>query len=40
MANAIAAQKKMTMGEGGMALTFAALALLCIVIAAKAYTPE
>ena len=33
-------QKQMTIGEGGLALTFAALALLCIVIAAKAYTPE
>ena len=30
----------MTIGEGGSALAFAALALLSIVIAAKAYTPE
>jgi len=40
MANALAPQKRMTIGEGGLALTFAALALLSIVIAAKAYTPE
>jgi len=40
MANAIAPQKTMTIGEGGSALAFAALALLTIVIAAKAYTPE
>ena len=40
MANALAPQKTMTLGEGGMALTFTALALLCLVIAAKAYTPE
>ncbi|WP_137046303.1 cytochrome-c oxidase, cbb3-type subunit I [Pseudolabrys sp. FHR47] len=30
----------MTIGEGGLALAFSALALLSIVIAAKAYTPE
>jgi cytochrome c oxidase cbb3-type subunit 1 len=30
----------MTIGEGGSALAFAALALLSIVVAAKAYTPE
>ncbi|MCF8477042.1 MAG: cytochrome-c oxidase, cbb3-type subunit I [Pseudolabrys sp.] len=30
----------MTLGEGGMALTFAGLAILSIVVAAKAYTPE
>src|SRR5512135_1798189 len=40
MANAIAPQKTMTIGEGGSALAFAALAILSIVIAAKAYTPE
>ena len=40
MANALAPQKQMTFGEGGLALTFVALAALCIVIAAKAYTPE
>jgi len=40
MANAIAPQKTMTIGEGGSALAFAALALLSIVVAAKAYTPE
>ena len=40
MANALAPQKQMTFGEGGLALTFAALALLSIVIAAKAYTAE
>ena len=31
--------KRMTFGEGGSALAFTALALLSIVIAAKAYTP-
>ena len=40
MANALAPQKQMTFGEGGLVLTFIALAALCIVIAAKAYTPE
>ena len=40
MANALAPQKTMTIGEGGLALAFAALAILSIVIAAKAYTPE
>jgi len=40
MANALAPQKTMTLGEGGLALAMAALALLTIVVAAKAYTPE
>jgi cytochrome c oxidase cbb3-type subunit 1 len=40
MANARALQKTMTIGEGGSALAFVALAILSIVIAAKAYTPE
>ena len=40
MANAAAPQKSMSPAEGGLALTFAALALLCVVIAAKAHTPE
>ena len=40
MANALAPQKTMTLGEGGLAITFTALAVLSIVIAAKAYTPE
>ena len=40
MANALASQKTMTIGEGGSALAFAALALLSIVVAAKAFTPE
>ena len=40
MANALASQKTMTLGEGGLALTFAGLALFSIVVAAKAYTPE
>ena len=40
MANAFAHRKMMTIGEGGSALTFAALAFLSIVIAARAYTPE
>ena len=39
MANAVAPQKSMTLGEGGSALAFGALAFLSIVIAAKAYTP-
>src|SRR6185295_17053578 len=34
------ARKSMSFGEGGTAIAFAVLALLCIVIAAKAYTPE
>jgi cytochrome c oxidase cbb3-type subunit 1 len=40
MANALAPQKNMTLGEGGLAIAFTALAVLSIVIAAKAYTPE
>jgi len=40
MANTLALKKTMTIGEGGSALAFVALALLSIVIAAKAYTPE
>ena len=40
MANALSQQKTMTLGEGGMALFFAGLALLSLVVAAKAYTPE
>ncbi len=40
MANAPAPQKTMTLGEGGLALTMGGLALLTIVIAAKAYTSE
>jgi cytochrome c oxidase cbb3-type subunit 1 len=40
MANALAPQKTMAFGEGGLALGFATLAFLSIVIAAKAYTPE
>src|ERR1043166_4505233 len=40
MANALASRKIMTIGEGGSALELAALALLSLVIAAKAYTPE
>ena len=40
MANTLAHRKTMTIGEGGSALAFVALALLSIVIAAKAYTPE
>jgi len=39
MANALASRKTMTLGEGGSALAFAALAVLSIVVAAKAYTP-
>ena len=40
MANARALQKTMSIGEGGSALAFVALAIASIVIAAKAYTPE
>jgi cytochrome c oxidase cbb3-type subunit I len=40
MAHALAPQKTMTLGEGGLALGLGVLALLSIVIAAKAYTPE
>src|SRR5690348_7790052 len=40
MANAPALRKSMTIGEGGSALAFAALALTSLVIAAAAYTPE
>ena len=40
MATALAPQKTMNIGEGASALAFAGLALLSIVIAAKAYTPE
>ena len=40
MASTLAPEKNMTLGEGGLVLTFTALALLTIVIAAKAYTPE
>ena len=40
MANALAPQKTMGLGEGGLALAFTALAILSIVVAAKAYTPE
>jgi len=40
MANAtVAPRKTMTLGEGGLALFFTGLAILTIVIAAKAYTP-
>jgi len=39
MANALTPQKTMTLGEGGAALAFTALAFLAIVVAAKAYTP-
>jgi cytochrome c oxidase cbb3-type subunit 1 len=39
MANALVPTKRMTIGEGGTALAFVALAFLTIVIAAKAYTP-
>src|SRR6185369_8579378 len=40
MANALAQRKTMTIGEGASALTFVALAVLSIIIAAKAYTSE
>ena len=34
------ARKPMTYGEGGTAVAFVLLALLCLVISAKAYTQE
>ena len=40
MANAGAHPKLMTIGEGGSALAFAALAMFSIVVAAGAFTPE
>jgi len=40
MANAFAHRKTMSIGEGGSALAFVALAFLSIVIAARAYTTE
>ena len=40
MTQSTIAPKRMTFGEGGSVLAFAALALLSIVVAAKAYTPE
>src|SRR5471032_1389989 len=40
MANALSPQKTMTLSEGGLAIFLAGLALLSIVVAAKAYTPE
>src|SRR5450631_1018857 len=40
MANGFASKKPMALGEGGLALAMAALAILSIVVAAKAYTPE
>ena len=40
MTQSTVAPKSMTVGEGGSALAFAALAMLSIIVAAKAYTPE
>ena len=40
MANALAPRKTMTIGEGGLALAFTALAFFAILVAAKAYTAE
>src|SRR5262245_13326470 len=40
MALSTITRKSMTIGEGGSALAFAALALLSIFVAANAYTPE
>ena len=40
MANLAVARKSMTIGEGGSALVFAALALLSLLVAANAHTPE
>src|SRR5689334_12579750 len=40
MAQSASINKTITVGEGGTALAFAALAVLSIIIAAKAWTPE
>src|SRR5262249_43303499 len=40
MAHSLTTRKSMTIGEGGSALAFAALALVSIIVAAMAYTPE
>ena len=37
---AATARKSMTFGEGGTAIAFTVLAFLCLIVAAKAYTPE
>jgi len=34
------ARKSMTFGEGGTAIAFAALAFLCLIVGARAYTQE
>src|SRR5262249_33984311 len=39
MAHSLTTRKSMTIGEGGSALAFAALALVSIIVAAMAYTP-
>jgi cytochrome c oxidase cbb3-type subunit 1 len=40
MADMALARKAMTIGEGGTALAFVALAVTSVFIAANAYTPE
>ncbi|MFY9880367.1 MAG: cytochrome C oxidase, partial [Pseudolabrys sp.] len=40
MGNTFADRKLMTIGEGGSALAFAALAMFSIIVAAGAFTPE
>ncbi|MEJ1937572.1 hypothetical protein WDZ92_45860 [Nostoc sp. NIES-2111] len=40
MAQPAAIRKTMTIGEGGTIIALLALAVLSIVVAAKAYTPE
>ena len=40
MGNTFADRKLMTIGEGGSALAFAALAMFSIIVAARAFTPE
>src|SRR5437879_10572201 len=40
MAHSAVARKSMTVGEGGSALAFVALAFLSIFVAANAHTPE
>src|SRR5215216_5096906 len=40
MAQAVISRKSMTFGEAGLAIVFAQLAFLSLIIAGKAYTPE
>jgi hypothetical protein len=40
MTDLVIGRKSVTLGEGGSAIAFAALALVSIFVAANAYTPE